>query len=41
LASAKKAVMPATAGIQKGLKNMDSRLRENDDRWPDDKKMGF
>jgi len=41
LASAKKTVMPAKAGIQKGLKNMDSRLRKNDDKRPDDEKMGF
>jgi hypothetical protein len=36
-----KPVMPAKAGIQKGLKSLDSRLRGNDDKRPDDEKRGF
>jgi hypothetical protein len=33
--------MPAKAGIQKGLKMLDSRLRGNDDNRPDREKMGY
>jgi hypothetical protein len=33
--------MPAKAGIQKGLKMLDSRLRGNDDNRADHEKVGF
>jgi hypothetical protein len=34
-------VMPSKAGIQKGLKLLDSRLRGNFDKRPDDDERGF
>jgi predicted transcriptional regulator len=34
-------VMPAKAGIQKGPKKLDSRLRGNDDNRADHEKLGF
>jgi hypothetical protein len=33
--------MPAKAGIQKGPKKLDSRLRGNDDNRADHEKLGF
>jgi hypothetical protein len=36
-----KPVVPAKAGIQKGLKILDSRLRGNDNKRPDDEKRDF
>jgi hypothetical protein len=38
-ASRGNAVMLAKAGIQKGPKKLDSRLRGNDAKRPDDEKM--
>jgi hypothetical protein len=34
-------VMPAKAGIQNGLKTLDSRLRGNDNKMPNDGMMEF
>ncbi len=34
-------VMPAKAGIRKGLKILDSRLRGNDDKRSDDESWDF
>jgi hypothetical protein len=36
-----KPVMPAKAGIQKGLKMLDSLLRGKDDKRSDDEERGF
>jgi hypothetical protein len=39
--SPEKAVMPAKAGIHKAPEKLDSRLRGNDKKEPDDGETGF
>jgi len=41
LVSPEKAVMPAKAGIQKGPEKLDSRLRGNGEKRPDNEETGF